>query len=498
MKHFLSWKALLVALFILAAGLRIFELDSKNMWFDEIYSWKISNGSIVKIVSETAGDIHPPLFYILLKGWNIMAGDSIISMRLLSVFLSLLSMIVLYSISMELLKSRMQSFLVLLLYALSPLNIYYSQEVRMLNFNLLLTLTSVYFFIRYLSKPKGVYGIFYCIATALSLYTHYFALFILIAQMVYVAAMYSTKPNLRDSLRPFLKYPAFAFAMFIPWLPIMAGQALKGQPWRRSQSIQQVSAEVFNYFKDTFLSVYFSYESMTIMYISHLVGLLIILFLLLCIIRILNSGNFLKDPADLSILLFFIPLVLAIMVSFRQSIVMSRYLSILIPYLFIMLVYFSFRFYSRRSAFIICGLLTAVSTLGVSINFSNNFKNNDYRKIISYISSQVSKDDKLIVEPHFMGWAVNYHNTQSSDKLPEPSVLGWDIRMQLDSLSKTNEFRRFWFILDYSSLDKAAYDSVPEKMAVLGYREISEKSFFLIPEKVKVQLYEASRSKPEK
>jgi len=496
MKHFLSWKAVLVMLFILAAGMRIFELDSKNMWFDEVYSWKISNGSIIKIVSETAGDIHPPLFYILLKAWNTMAGDSVISMRMLSLLLSLLSMVVLYYITIELLPSRLQRFFALLLYAVSPLNIFYSQEVRMLNLNLLLTLTSVYFFIRYLSKPKGIYGIIYCATTALSFYTHYFALFILIAQMVYAAAIYILKPNFRDSIRPFFKYPAFAFAMFIPWLPIMAGQALKGQPWRKSQSIQQVSSEVFNYFKDTFLSVYFSYESMTIMYLSHLVGLLIILFLLLCIIRILNSGSFLKNTADISILLFFIPLVLAAIVSFRQNIVMSRYLSIIIPYLFIMLVYFSFRFYSRRTALLICSLLTAVSILGVSINFSNDFKNNDYRKIISYISSQQSKDDKLIAEPHFMGWAFTYHNKQTQDKLPEPSVLGWDIRMQLDSLSKTNEFRRLWFILDYSSLNKAAYDSVPDKMANLGYKKVSEKSFFLIPDKVKVQLYESLRDSP--
>ena len=493
MKQIFSWKTVLIALFLLAAILRILELDSKNMWFDEIYSWKISNGSIVKIVSETAGDIHPPLFYIVLKAWNIFAGDSVISMRMLSVLLSMISMVVLYFISIELLTTKLERIFVLLLYAVSPLSIFYSQEVRMLNLNLLLTLTSVYFFLRYLSKPKGIYGIIYCSATVLSLYTHYFALFILLAQIVYALTLYITKTELRIILKPYFKYPAFAFAMFIPWLPIMAGQALKGQPWRKSQSIQQVATEVFNYFKDIFLSVYFTYESMTIMYLSHLVGLLVILFLLLCIIRILNSGNFLSNPADLTILLFFIPLILAVIVSFRQSIVMSRYLSILIPYLFIMIVYFSFRFYRGKTATVICTMLTIVSLLGVRINFSNDFKNNDYRKIISYISSEKSDDDNLIVEPHFMGWAITYHNSQSTVKLPEPSVLGWNIGMQLDSLSKTNELRRFWFILDYSSLDKAIYDSVPEKMANLGYKEISEKTFYLIPEKVKVQLYESLR-----
>jgi uncharacterized membrane protein len=498
MKHFTSKNIILILLFAAAAVLRIYDIDAKNMWFDEVYSWKISNGSIIKIVSETAGDIHPPLFYILLKAWKSIFTDSVISMRMLSVMLSLISMYVLYNITRRILETNTQRLLVLLLFALSPLNIFYSQEVRMLSLNLLLTLTSVYFFIRYLSNPKGTYGAIYCVATALSLYTHYFALFILFAELIYAGIIYISNQNIRERLKPFFKYPAFAFAMFIPWLPIMAGQALKGQSWRKSQSIQQVSVEVFNYFKDIFLSPYFNYESLTVIYLSQLVSLFVILFLLLCIIRIINSGSFLKNPADIVIFLFFIPLMLAIAVSFRQSIVYSRYLSILIPYLFIMLIYFSFRYYKNRTAIILCLVLSMISFYGTLINFGNDFKNNDYRKIISHINSNESEGDRLIVEPHFMGWAINYYNLHSTNPLPDPSVMGWDIRMQLDSLSKTNDFNRFWFVLDYSSMDKEDYDSLPEKLASIGYDKVSDRTFYLIPAKVKVQLYESIKYRTQK
>jgi mannosyltransferase len=485
----------LLLLFVSAVALRIFDIDAKNMWFDEIYSWKISNGSIVKIISETAGDIHPPLFYIVLKCWTFIFSDSIISMRMLSVILSIISMFVLYFITSKLLPNEIQRLLVLLLFALSPLNIFYSQEVRMLNLNLLLTLTSVYFFIRYFSTPKGIFGALYCITVTLSLYTHYFALFILIAQLIYAGLIYLTDKNSRDRLRPFFKYPAFAFAMFIPWLPIMVGQAIKGQPWRKSQSVQQVFTEVFNYFKDVFLSPYFTYESMTIMYLSHLISILTMLFLLLCIIRIFNTGRFLIEPADVSILLFFIPLILAVFVSFRQSIVFSRYLSIIIPYLLILLVYFSFRFYKQRTAIVMSMLFVSISFLGIMINYGNDFKNNDYRKIISYIDANKSENDKLIVEPHFMGWAIDYHNMHSSSPIPKPNTLGWNMSMQIDSLSKSKDFEKLWFVLDYSSMDKSQYDFLADNMAVLGYDEVSEKTFYLIPEKVKVHLFESTKHK---
>jgi hypothetical protein len=163
-----------------------------------------------------------------------------------------------------------------------------------------------------------------------------------------------------------------------------------------------------------------------------------------------------------------------------------------------MLIYFSFRFYKNRTAIILCLVLSIISFYGTLINFGNSFKNNDYRKIISHINSNESEGDKLIVEPHFMGWAINYHNLHSTNPLPDPSVMGWDIRMQLDSLSKTNDFNRFWFVLDYSSMDKEDYDSLPEKLASIGYDKVSERTFYLIPAKVKVQLYESIKDKTQK
>ncbi|MBX7042700.1 MAG: glycosyltransferase family 39 protein [Ignavibacteria bacterium] len=482
-------------IFFFAALLRIYDIETKNMWFDEIYSWRISLSGFIKIVAETSGDIHPPLFYFVLKIWIFVFSDSVFSMRMLSVVLSLASMILLWRLSLLLLGDKTQTALVLLLYALSPLNIFYSQEVRMLSLNLLLTLTSVFFFVRYIREPNGRTGVIYCIATALSLYTHYFASFILIAEVVCSAYLYIRHEDRRSSLKPFFKYPAFAFAMFMPWLPIMIGQTLKGQPWRSSQSVGEVAAAVFSYFQDMFLSVYHTYESMAVSYVSRVTSLLVTLFLFLCIMRTLNSRPLKLHPALTAVALFIIPFALAVTVSFRQSIVLSRYLSILAPYLFISLVYFSFRFYSKRTAAIMCILLCAVSAFGVSINYSNQFKNNDYRKVISWIERSYMSGDMIVVEPHFMGWSIDYHSRHSGNRLPSPSVLGWNLGMQLDSLGRIAGTRRFWMILDYSSMDRQGYDSVDVAVQRLGYKQVSEKSFYLVPDKVNVRLFEKAGGK---
>ncbi len=488
-------KLVFAALFILAAVLRIYDIETKNPWFDEIYSWKISCGSIPQIVSETAGDIHPPFFYIVLKFWNFIFGDTLFSMRMLSVVLGLLAMYSLFELSRFILKEDLPVFFVLLLYAISPLNVFYSQEVRMLNLNLFLSLTAIYCMLKYLSRPHANYGILYCLFSVLSMYTHYFGLFVFGAGVIYSLMLFYKNKDRRKEMSHFFKYPAFAFGLFIPWFPLMAGQALSGQPWRSSQSIAQVADSVFVYFKDAFLSPYFSYESMSILYMSHALSLGIILFLLLCLLRIINSRSYFEIAEFPVIILFFLPLAMAIVVSFRQSIILSRYLSILLPYLLIILVAFSFRFYSRKTAVSICVAIAAFSVIGLKVNYGNQFKNNDYRKIISYIEERFEPDDMIIVEPHFMGWVINYEVEQSKTNISKPSVLGWDFNMQIDSLSKSDHDGRIWFISDYSSLSNHEYDSLNGRMHNLGYSRIAEKTFYPVPAKVNVSLFSNRKRK---
>src|SRR6266849_69174 len=41
-------------------------------------------------VSRVAGDVHPPLYFVVLNSWISVAGDSIFAVRLLSTFFALL------------------------------------------------------------------------------------------------------------------------------------------------------------------------------------------------------------------------------------------------------------------------------------------------------------------------------------------------------------------------------------------------------------------------
>ncbi|MBK8551774.1 MAG: hypothetical protein IPL53_12205 [Ignavibacteria bacterium] len=78
-------KIVIFLVILVTIALRVYDIEQKNLWFDEVYSWKIAQGSIVQIVSETSGDIHPPFYYIILKFW-MQIGYSQSRLTLFSIY----------------------------------------------------------------------------------------------------------------------------------------------------------------------------------------------------------------------------------------------------------------------------------------------------------------------------------------------------------------------------------------------------------------------------
>ena len=146
---------ILFIIFSFTLALRLAFITQKNLWFDEIYSWHLSQQSFVSIIFTTWSDIHPPLFYFILKFWIWIFGDSPLSLRILPALCSSLSVFFIYPVARKVL-SEQNSTIVLILFALSPLNLFYSQEVRMASVNLFFNLASTYYFIKMLESKRNV------------------------------------------------------------------------------------------------------------------------------------------------------------------------------------------------------------------------------------------------------------------------------------------------------------------------------------------------------
>lgn len=202
---------LLLAIMLLAEGLRLYRLNAQSLWYDEAFSVYLARMSPSEILARTAADIQPPLYYLLLHGWIQRVGDGEAAVRGLSVLFGVLAVPLMYGVAWQLFKSRRAGLLAALLFAVSPLHLWYAQETRMYTLLVFLCLLSSYLLLIIVSRvpllspgrgghrmedessflwPEGVLWLGFAAASIAALYTHYFALFVLAFQAIYTLAVW--------------------------------------------------------------------------------------------------------------------------------------------------------------------------------------------------------------------------------------------------------------------------------------------------------------------
>lgn len=487
-------KLFLAVLFVFCLFLRLIFITQKNLWFDEIFSWHLSQGSFLDITWGTSADIHPPLYYYLLKIWMSVLGDSVFSLRFLSAFISSSAIFLIYPVSRKIL-SENESLIVLILYSLSPLNLYYSQEARMAALNLLLNTASFYFFIKLLEFRGGFTSFLkninvwaYLVLTTMALYTHYFSFTFLAGEVLYL--LFNIK-HLTRRFHHFLFVYILIFAGYLFWLPIMIKHMTAGQPWRTPQSILSLFEQFFYFWKDISLGLYHFYADYRFTTVFNVTIILLysisILGLMYLIFKRIKETNVFPDYFKLIITVTFIPLIIASVIFMRERIEFFRYLSFILPFILIcgMIGTKSLNKYAKIAIVV---LFAAVNIYGDALYYSFEFKNNDYRQVIKTLESKHQDNEKIFVYPHYYGWIIDYYKKEDDLKIPKPvdTRYGWN---QMQDSIHTQKPAKFWLVLDYGAQDTATFK---DKLNILEYDyNISFRdSFPTVPFLVKVYRFE--------
>ena len=166
----------------LAVLLRIFWLGNQSYWYDEVYTVEVAARELPKVLLQYRQT--PPFHYILLHFWLFLGlGD--VTVRLLSVIIGVAAVFVVFQIGKNLFDMKYGLFCAFLL-ALSPLHIWYSQEVRMYILVALLGAASAYYFLKFIKEGGGLkYTLGWVITTGLAIYTHYHAVFLVVFQITF-------------------------------------------------------------------------------------------------------------------------------------------------------------------------------------------------------------------------------------------------------------------------------------------------------------------------
>ena len=99
-----------------------------SFWMDELWSVNTSQMNTINMLQQILGDVHPPLYQIVLKLWIVIFGDSETTLRILSWILISTGVAILLK---YLLKLDRRLFLIALPLIISNHTIlYYSNESR--------------------------------------------------------------------------------------------------------------------------------------------------------------------------------------------------------------------------------------------------------------------------------------------------------------------------------------------------------------------------------
>ena len=141
-------------IFALAIALRLIGLSRYGFDGDEIFSLMASNAGWPDLFSIAVHDVsHPPLCYILLKLWLMLAPQDEAWVRLLPMIFGVASLAVVAKICSVLRIGKRDTLLALLLMAVNGMLIYQSQHARMFSLLQFTSSLSLYYFVLCAREP---------------------------------------------------------------------------------------------------------------------------------------------------------------------------------------------------------------------------------------------------------------------------------------------------------------------------------------------------------
>lgn len=212
---------------VLGLLLRLIGLESRSLQYDDTFSIFLASRSLPEILTGTAADTMPPLYYLLLHYWMLVA-QSAWFIRLFSVILSLAAIWILFHLVKLWFGSSAAGWAAFLA-AISPLMIYHGQDVRMYALLVTAQLGYFWFFSRiWLSEVDQRYrwgiwaGLVACAVAGM--YSHNVAVFALCVPNLFLLLRREWKLSFR-----LLVAQAVTGLLALPWLLLIPGQIAKVQ-----------------------------------------------------------------------------------------------------------------------------------------------------------------------------------------------------------------------------------------------------------------------------
>ncbi len=418
-----SLRVLYVVFGIIALALLAFQLyflDSYSIWHDEAFSGLLVQYDLGEMLHRISLDVHPPLYYLLLRAWTDLLGNTTFTLRLFSVLLGCIATYLTWRVAYFLTRNKELAYASAFLFFANSFVIQHNMEARMYTLGISLILGTLLSALTALNRTGTdrwkMWGSFTLFASA-ALYTHYYTAFYIVA--IGIAALlliWSQKKMGGDyiaSIKGLFGSAVLVGILYIPWLPTFLKQAqqvtedywigamtwwsIPKTLWKLLTGVDAHPGYGIQIFKNAF-------SWANALYI--LIALLAIAFYAL-----LRTTQPRLRPVLLPLLFF--PFIASAIVSARTSIFLERYFIYSVPFLAILLVV-AVHHISR--SWIKYSALT-ILLLGTALSFPLRFYGLDIsqkpgmRAAAAFLNANVTTNDTVVVSTSYIFFTHRYYNT---------------------------------------------------------------------------------------
>ncbi len=241
---------------IMAAGvgLRLWGIGAHYLTYDETFTALTAQASLPNLIRATAGDVHPPLSYLVEWVFTGLFGVSPITLRVPAVLAGIAALPLVLALARRLQLSQPATLAALALFAFNPFEVHYSQDARMYP---LLQLAVLGALLAVCDRRYGRMAAWLTVA----MWTHNYGLIYLTVIGAWAAAREFRRPKLaardvgfpwtgpEDSSRlgQVLVACAVPVLLWLPWVGVLASQmqTVAGGYWLMPLSLGQALYPLF-------------------------------------------------------------------------------------------------------------------------------------------------------------------------------------------------------------------------------------------------------------
>jgi len=467
-----QWHIAVIVIGIIFVSLGAFH---SNLWFDESYSVGLARHTFREIWSIGGHDVHPILYYWMLRIVYLITGGTIMAYRIFSV-IPIAIMIILGYTHIRKDFGEKTGFIFSFLSAFLPEMAQYAIEIRMYSWAILaVTILAIYAY-RLTKEDNTKNWIIFGLSSLASIYLHYYGL--MAAGLINVFLLiYLIVKRRKKGIIFIISFGILQGLAYLPWLVNFATQLsnVSSGYWIGfsfpKTPMELLSSQLAGYVKT-----------------SDYTGLLVptVLALELYAYMIYKTYKYAKAKEDLnsfkwSVIVYFAVILAAIIITalMKTSILYYRYLFV-ITGLYIFAV--SFILGKEENKIEIVAILSVIAILGVYNNIVMMKDNYDYsnQEPIKYLNENVKEGDTIVyadfgggsvVAVQFADNQVYFYNADNWGVEEAYKAFGPNYEVKVTKDFIDNCSNRVWFVDNI-------YNSVADEIFEgKGYNKVSEKDF---------------------